>query len=261
MKYLHEYIERLLSDGKYHFTKDSAMTSLGLTQSQFQFQAYRLSKKGVIVRLMSGFYMIVSAEYRNFGALPPQWIIDPLMKHLGLNYYIGLLSAASIHGASHQSPMSFQVITSKKIRNVTLSRGKIEFHCYNHCKDAIKEQITVPTGYCNIASKAQTLVDLLRFYVASGYMSNVATVIKDLAPECSQDSLKKVAENEPTNSVLQRLGFLLELTCFPKLASIIEKVLSHRKLQNIELCPDFNTKVGEVNLRWKVIINDSLEIE
>jgi hypothetical protein len=48
MKYLHEHIDRLLADGKYHFTKDSAMTSLGLNQSQFRFQAYRLSKKGII---------------------------------------------------------------------------------------------------------------------------------------------------------------------------------------------------------------------
>lgn len=261
MKYLHEYIDHLLADGKYYFTKDGAMSDMSLKQSQFQFQAYRLTKKGVIVRLMSGFYMIVSAEYRHFGALPPQWIIDPLMKHLGQDYYIGLLSAASIYGATHQSPMSFQVVTTKQIRDITLSRSKIEFHCSKSCASALKSQITVPTGYFSISSKEQTLVDLLRFYEASGYMSNVATVIKDLAPECSEVALTQVVANESTNSVLQRLGYILELTGFSNLAFIIGTELARRTMQCIELRPDFHEKSGEKDLRWKLIINDSLEIE
>ncbi len=42
--------------------------------------------------------------------------------------YIGLLSAASMYGATNQQPMSFQIITTKMRRSIALERGFIKFH-------------------------------------------------------------------------------------------------------------------------------------
>jgi hypothetical protein len=47
-------------------------------------------------------------EYREAGGPPASWFIDDLMRFLGQPYYVGLLSAAAIHGAAHQQPMVFQ---------------------------------------------------------------------------------------------------------------------------------------------------------
>lgn len=91
-------------------------------------------------------------------------------------------------------------------------------------------------------------------------MNNIATIVKDLAPKCSAYSLDQLAKIERANSVLQRLGFIMEFTGFPRLASIIDKELSRRKLQHLALNPHLHDKAGKVNHRWKLIINDSLKL-
>ena len=46
------------------------------------------------------------------GVLPGELFIDPMMRALGRNYYVSLLTAAAMHGASHQAPQAFQVMVS-----------------------------------------------------------------------------------------------------------------------------------------------------
>ena len=38
-----------------------------------------------------------------------------MMAHLHRGYYVALLTAAAMHGAAHQAPQSFQVITEKDV--------------------------------------------------------------------------------------------------------------------------------------------------
>jgi hypothetical protein len=58
-----------------------------MTEKQFKYQAYKLSQKKLIKRLICDFYMIIPAEHSNIGSLPPHWIIDSLMKYLKQDYY------------------------------------------------------------------------------------------------------------------------------------------------------------------------------
>ncbi|MGH7573003.1 MAG: type IV toxin-antitoxin system AbiEi family antitoxin domain-containing protein [Gemmatimonadota bacterium] len=58
----------------------------------------------------------------------PSWLIDDLMRFLEQPYYVGLLSAAAIHGAGYQQPMVFQVITDQPTREIRIGRQRIEFH-------------------------------------------------------------------------------------------------------------------------------------
>jgi len=43
-------------------------------------------------------------EYRVAGAPPASWYIDDFMKAVGTPYYVGVLTAAALHGAAHQAP-------------------------------------------------------------------------------------------------------------------------------------------------------------
>ncbi len=261
METLKIYINNLLAQGKYFFSKHDVMLELSLEQSQFRFQAYRLLKKGLIRKLTYNFFMIIPAEYHQLGTLPPHWIVDALMKHLKQEYYIGLLSAASLYGATEQQPMVFQVITEKMVKNMTLGRSEIEFHRFKDCLISSKAQLTVPTGYVNISTKEQTMVDLVRFYKASGYLSNVALVIKSLSLECDSLLLAEVIKHEKNKTVLQRLGYILEFVEQPDLAKILGKELSVRKIEYISLRPDHHTQDGEKVSRWKIVVNDPLELE
>jgi predicted transcriptional regulator of viral defense system len=261
MKTLKEHIFYLSSHGKYFFSKHETMLELSLEQSQFRFQAYRLSKKGLIKKLTNDFFMIISAEYQQLGSLPPHWIVDAFMKHLNQEYYIGLLSAASFYGATEQQPMTFQVITDKITKKIPLGRSEIEFYSFKGCLSSTKTQLTVPTGYANISTKEQTMVDLVRFYKVSGFLSNVALVIKSLAQESDPLLLADVIKHEKNEAVLQRFGYILEFIKQVALADIIEKELSARKIEYVHLRPDCQNKDGEKEPRWKIVVNDALELQ
>lgn len=260
-KNLHEFTFSLLADGKYFFSKDEAITNLGLNQNQFRLQSFRLYQKKSLKNLGHGFFMIVPPEYHHYGSLPPHWIVDPYMRYLKHDYYIGLLSAASLYGTTQQQPMTFQVITDKPMRPIKLERGGIEFHCNKDCLRGFTEQITVPTGYAKISTKEQTLVDLVKFHTACGYLSNVATIIKELGAQCSPEALSSVIETEKMETVLQRLGYILEFVGFSELSSVMERELNLRLTYETLLRPDMHTREGKREDKWKLILNDTLEID
>lgn len=261
MKHLSDYIYQYLTNGKYFFTKAEALSALGLRVEQFRYQAYRLLNKGLIRHLTRDSFMIIPAEYQNFGGIPPHWVIDSLMRYLGQDYYVALLSAAGIYGATHQQPMTFQVITEKKRRPIKLERGNITFHLFKECASSTKEQLSSPAGYVQISTKEQTMLDLVRFYQSSGYLSNVAMVIKDLAESANKAAFINTISKERNNTVLQRLGFILDYVGFKDLAHIVQQSLYKRKIQFVLLNPDIRAREGERDSRFKIIINDFLEIE
>lgn len=124
----------------------------------------------------------------------------------------------------------------------------------------IKVSINVYTGKVLISSKEQTMVDLVRFYKVSGHLNNIALVIKALAEEYNVLGFKAVVDNEKTTSVLQRLGYILEFLNLSELAEIVEHKLAQRTLKYLLLRPDFHNQTGTKHGRWKLIINDSLEL-
>src|SRR5207244_10392072 len=68
-----------------------------------------------LFRSRRGFYVIVPPEYRVAGSLPAAWFIRDLMDYLRRPYYVGLLTAPSLHGAAHQAPQEFQVVTDRAL--------------------------------------------------------------------------------------------------------------------------------------------------
>lgn len=260
MKYLSDYITTLLAEGKHFFTKQEATYLLKISDTQFRFQAYRLSQKKVVKRLVGDFFMIIPPEYYHLGSLPPTLIINSLMEYLGRDYYVGLLSAAALYGATEQQPMTFQVITNKATKKIDLERGSIEFHVFSDCPSSSKTVMNVATGHVKVSTREQTIVDLVRFYTVSGYMSNVALVIKSLTEEVNLLRFHHVVSKERYTSVLQRLGYIFEFLGLVRLAEIIDHALKNRKMQYILFRSDYYKKTGPKNSRWKLIINDTLEL-
>ena len=49
------------------------------------------------------------------------------MAHIGVDYRVSLLSAAAVHGSSHQAAMVFQVIAPKQLRSFETGHHRIQF--------------------------------------------------------------------------------------------------------------------------------------
>ena len=97
------YMTRLLSTGRVVFSREEARQALGVSDGALLDAAERQQRKQHLVSPRRGFYVIVPPQYLAWGAPPPPWYIDDLMRHEGRPYYVGLLKAAELHGATVRS--------------------------------------------------------------------------------------------------------------------------------------------------------------
>ena len=100
--------DHFLSIGRYAFTLDEAAAALGVDDAAARSALSRLRRRSEIFSPTQGLYVAVPPNYRSWGVLPGEWFIDPMMTFLGRPYYVALLTAASMHGAAHQAPRSFE---------------------------------------------------------------------------------------------------------------------------------------------------------
>jgi hypothetical protein len=107
--HLATFVDGLQSSGRYTFDRTQAGKALRISDAALESSLRRLVAKRRIARVRRGFYVVVPLEHAAAGAPPASWFIDDLMRrHLEVPYYVGLLSAAALHGASHQAPRSFR---------------------------------------------------------------------------------------------------------------------------------------------------------
>jgi len=66
-----DYVADLAARGRHHFTTDEAVGAIGSARSAVRAQLRRLKARGVIAEPIRGFNIIVPAEYRSRGCLPP----------------------------------------------------------------------------------------------------------------------------------------------------------------------------------------------
>ncbi|KAF5277940.1 hypothetical protein FQR65_LT15906 [Abscondita terminalis] len=134
-----------------------------------------------VVMVRREFYVIVPPEYRAKGIIPTSLYVNDLMKFLNRDYYVGLLNAAAYHGAAHQQPQNYSIIT-EGIALRPIKNDKVDIHFYIkkswNKQDIIKKK--VDTGYINISSPELTALDLISYYNEVGGFNRVATVIEEL---------------------------------------------------------------------------------
>ena len=172
------YVSGLLSTGRTVFTADEAEQALGVGHGAFLDAAERLQRRRALLNPRQGFYVVVPPQFASWGAPPPAWYIDALMRREGQAYYVGLLKAAELHGATHQAVMEFQVVTAKRLPRIRAGRSMIVFYFRKNMEAVMAgiENRKTDTGTMKISSAALTVLDLLRYPQASGGMDNIATV-------------------------------------------------------------------------------------
>jgi predicted transcriptional regulator of viral defense system len=218
----------------------------------------RLKAAGRIVSPRRGFYVVVPLQYRATGAPPAAWFIDDLMRFLGQPYYVGLLSAAALHGAAHQRPQVFQVMTTAPTRPVAVGRVRIEFLRKRGIEEAATEHRQTETGTMVVATPETTLFDLLRHLGVVGTLNSVATVVAELGEVIDAARLERAARLAKTPEV-QRAGYLCELTGQEELALVLERHLQSRRVRRTLLRPDRSGAGQPWAARWSLILNDVVE--
>jgi len=255
---LHIWITTLPQEGRYVFTREEAEAVADASPAAVRATLRRLKGRGAIVSPRRGFYVLVPAEYRTAGSPPASWFIHDLMQHLGRRYYVALLTAAALHGAAHQQPMVFQVITNAPERRVHVGRVRIEFHVSNLLDGAATASVQTDTGSMVVATPETTAFDIVRFPWAAGYWSNIATVLIELAEALTPPLLAAGAQRVPRATV-QRLGWLLDMIDEDDLAKALEAELQGQRLVPVPLNSSRDVAGAPLDPRWRVLVNDDVE--
>lgn len=255
------YVEGLLARGRHSFTRSEAEAALGSSRVATYHSLRRLEKHGWLAMPRRGFYLIVSPEYRHLGALPPTAWIDDLMRFHGMPYYVGLLSAAAMHGAAHQQPQEFQVISGAVLRPLTIGRVRIRFFFRHRMDLAVTEQVKTSSGHIPISTPEMTAYDLVRYRKRAGSIDHTATVLAELAERIDAKKLLAIAERGEELPVVQRLGYLLERTGHGELAEDLVGFVQAHKVKMVPLELHSSEKVSARDAKWHVLVNASIEVE
>jgi len=255
---LSHWVDQLQSQGRYTFTRAEAEAKTGRSLVAAQSALRRLKQRGRIVSPRRGFYVVVPPEYRTAGSPPASWFIDDLMRFLKQPYYVGLLSAAAIHGAAHEQPMVFQVITSKPVREMRAGRVTLRFSMNGKVEQMPLMDVQTETGSMRVATPETTAFDLVRYPAEAGYLSNAATVLAELAELLDADALVALTPLVRVPDI-QRLGYLLEAVGQHRLAKPLADWVRTRTPRVVPLRPGGPTEMAP-DRRWRVIPNEKLEV-
>ena len=258
VKSVSSFVDDLQTGGRYTFTRAEVEATDERSKIGVQAALRRLKKRGRVVTPRRGFYVVVPVEYRSAGCPPASWFIDDLMRFFEQPYYVSLLSSAAIHGAAHQQPMTVQVLTDRPTRLVQMARVRIEFHVSRQLDRSFVFDVQTETGSMCVATPEQTAYDLVRYPDAAGHLSNVATVLSELAEKLNPEALLKLAPLFKLSEV-QRLGHLLDLVDQDALADPLAIWLNKRRNRPVLLRASAEVKNKKADNRWRVVPNEVVE--
>ncbi len=260
--YIEDYLLTVRSKGRFTVTQNELLEKFNISPKALNQSLFRLKSKNQIAQIRKEFYAIIPPEYSRQGMLPVYLFADDLMKSLRKNYYIGLYSAAAIHGAGHQQPMESQIIVERPaLREIRNDKLSIRFFTRNkwNTSDIIDKK--TDAGYVKVSSPELTALDLISYSSKIGGLNRMLPILEDLAAIMKPSKLYRTAKRYNKITIVQRLGFLLNTVIGSgELSASLKKLLDDNNYKIIPLSITHKNKEGEVNTDWKVIINTDLQI-
>lgn len=259
---IHDFIDGFQARGQYYFLKRQLLEKSGQAEKVANRSLARLQAKNRILLVRRGFYVIVPIEFRRTGILPPEWFIHSLMQFLNVEYYVGLLSAAAIWGASHQKPQEFHVLTSCQFRPIQDRALKIRFFRKLDFPDPafLKNQKT-ETGFMRLSSPELTALDLVRYSKAVGGLSLVATTLAELGEIIEPRALLTIARKEKSLAPLQRVGLILDQLGFSSRTNELAEFVRKKADIPVLLDPSLPRADSRWIRKWNIFENLKIEAD
>jgi predicted transcriptional regulator of viral defense system len=264
---LEHWIEKCQSKGKLAFNLAELRQGFPTnTETALKRVLDRLSEKRKVVSIFKGYYLIIPPQYSSKGILPVSMFIDGLMKSLERKYYVALLSAAALHGAAHQQPQEYFIVTSYPVVRATIKKGlKINYISTRQLPpEVLLEKKKTEAGYITVSTPLLTAIDLINYEKKIGGLNRASTIINELVETIKLKDMNEELVKYATTSSLQRLGFILEEALNKKaladrLFSLCRKAGAEFYL--IPLKASSKRKKDVLNEKWKVRINTEIETD
>ena len=219
-------------------TQDIHRELPGISSAALHQALYRQQRRGRLIRLSRGsdHWLIVPLRYASAGAPPLEtWLDRYMSKTLGIPYYITLLSAAELYGASPYAVMVTQVMVSARRRPITVGRHELVFHTRARTRDMPTRWHETPDGRFKVGTSELTALELVERAALVGGIARVREVLRELCLSCTPQGLTEAMEALMEIPTAQRLGTLLALERQAALASQVADWLSDKPLRLVPL--------------------------
>ncbi|OJV30136.1 MAG: hypothetical protein BGO26_07110 [Actinobacteria bacterium 69-20] len=258
--------DHLLERGVHSVDMSAVVRLTGASQQEAAATMMRLRRAGQFFSPTPGLYVAIPPRYASWGVVPAMDFIEPLMDKLSRRYYVGLLSAAELHGAAHQRPQVFQVMVDKPLADRDFRRVRLRFYT----RTAVERYPTVlrnsATGQVRISTPEVTALDLAARPNDAGGLNNVATILGELAMDSklSPAALSEAATLFP-QAVARRLGWLLDRVAgeadTAELAAVLGQLLEQNgpRVRAQDLLDPAGPRRGTAGNRWHVVENSDVE--
>lgn len=251
----------LVAHGIAAITTNEAARLMGIPREQVRQRMAAAKARGRMVSPSRGLWVPVPPERMAWGAPEPAAYLDALMAHLGTGYYVGWLSAAALHGASHQAPQVTQVATTKHVADRTVGRSRLHFLMRSALGLVPTTRVSSPSGMLTASTAGATMLDVAEDIDEAGGLDNAATVITELAWE-NEGYLADVLAAAPTHSdaAIRRVGWILDEVAGEEGLEPLEPfavgTASHPSL----LSPH-DGRTSDVSPRWMLNVNRKVEAD
>ena len=249
----------MLSHGVTSMTTEEIAELLSIPREQVKARLAAQRRAGAIVSPARGLWVPVPPERAVWRAPEPGSYIDDMMSHLGCRYYVGWLSAASLHGAGHQAVQEFQVATSRIIRDREVGRSRLRFLARSRIDAVPVARMAVSSSLALVSTAGATMLDVCENLDVSGGLDNTATVVTELAWE-NEDFLPDVltAARAHSTAAIRRLGWILE-----NVAEIdgLDELLAFATTERVSssLLSPTTRRIGRLDPRWNIIVNKEVD--
>ena len=222
----------------------------------------RQVSRGRVQSVYRGFYVIVPVQYQLKGVIPPAYYLNDLMDYVGKPYYLGLLSAAAMHGASHQRAMKTQVMTVVPRIKESGKNSLLDWNYRQEIPEAFVVEKNAEIGTLRYSGPELTAVDLVQFASHVGGYQRVATVLAELMDSVDMEKMGELLRFT-TVATIQRLGYLLECVLSRQdQADALFQVLKEQGTWNSILLSNVqNRRDGAPANRWHVNGNIDIEVD
>lgn len=260
------FAERFLDESQAHgqfvVSVDQIARAGQLTHIAVRRQLEHLSERVQHLPGRPSAYLIVPPEHRARGAPPVAAWLDAYFRLRGQPYYVGLLSAAALHGSSSQALQVTQVLTSKPMRPMDLGRLHVDFYVKKHLQQTPLSSLAGMPAPLAVSSPEATVLDLIAFSDRMGGIRRATDVIADLKEVISLAGLRAALHTETHTSTKQRLGYILNILGLDRMAEEVQRSLPKRlAVTPLQIHAPVTQRANDARDPWMVLDNVGLENE
>jgi AbiEi antitoxin C-terminal domain len=260
--FVEQFVDQSQARGEFIISLDQLARTGEMTHLAVRRQVEHLSQRVQHLPGRPSAYLIVPPEHRARGAPPVAAWLDAYFRLRGQSYYVGLLSAAALHGSSSQALQVTQVLTTKPTRPMEMGRLHVDFYVKKHLRQTPLSALAGMPAPFAVSSPEATVLDLIAFSHRIGGIRRVTEVIADLKGMMSLVGLRTALRAETQTSVKQRLGYVLSILGLDRMAEEVRRSLPKRlAVAPLQTQAPVSRGASDAHQPWMVLDNVGLETE